>query len=459
MMQPMPLSATYHSSDEVYVNWLESPSYFFVSRCKDEPLQIYIRDLILDLHLKNELEAPRPPLPKSPNDTGNTDISADWEVVGLDLGQMVLASSRARRNDPFLRAVILAGYEDQVLGLHFKVQYVDVGHEQWVHLDDLRLVPSSLKSIPPLAEQCTLYGVRPMGNVWSQEAIDTFEMLVENDTICALEKLPGSTTNSSKVDLLSFANGRHNEPVSVRYHLIFTMHAKLSNGATKNSIVKIGLLPVSHLSKGCLEKVYISYVDNSMEMYVQPVSLVGQNGSWLQELDGQMKDHCESSPPVAEHELYRGQLCIVHDEQSGNFMRGIVEDVSDNQVDIFCVDMGSRQVTSPDKIWLLESEEKFILEHPYRMAVNVTLDGGTQVNTQESVEQLQSFITKPLVMYVAEELEDQLSIILLHQKDDKCLVCLNNCLTTPQTNSNCRICGTLEHLIDSINEMFDDPKC
>ncbi|XP_012677835.2 tudor domain-containing 6 isoform X2 [Clupea harengus] len=69
----------------------------------------------------------------------------------------------------FYRAVVKA-----VLDTKVKVHFVDHGNEAIVDQQDLRILCSEHRKLPALAFKCSLSGISPIGNDWSQKAIDFF---------------------------------------------------------------------------------------------------------------------------------------------------------------------------------------------------------------------------------------------------------------------------------------------
>ena len=155
----MATSLGYPSCDDVYINYFVSPSEFFVTRVHDDAIHSEIQQIIHDTLVEGKMEKPRPKLtlrapPSDDEQSLMTEYSKErQEDIDLETGQMVLALSRAPRS-AFLRGLILDKYVEYVLGLHYKIKFVDIGHTEWVHTDNIFLMPEILTKFEPLAYEC-----------------------------------------------------------------------------------------------------------------------------------------------------------------------------------------------------------------------------------------------------------------------------------------------------------------
>ena len=164
-----------------------NPRQFYVSKYDEEEAREKIDFQICRLLERDALQQPKYLPQIQPPDLENSLSSLDSNPsleVDLMPGDLVLAWSRSRPATP-IRGRILASVDEPNLGLHFKVDFIDFGFQQWVHLDDIFYPPDSIKDIEPLAIKCCLDGIFPnvsvSGDGWSKEAIDEFEELTTTE--------------------------------------------------------------------------------------------------------------------------------------------------------------------------------------------------------------------------------------------------------------------------------------
>ena len=73
-------------------------------------------------------------------------------------GEFVLARSRKILETDFLRGRIKERMRNDVLGWFYLIFFYDFGQEQWVHIEDIRLMPEKVQKFDGLAYKCTLKG-------------------------------------------------------------------------------------------------------------------------------------------------------------------------------------------------------------------------------------------------------------------------------------------------------------
>jgi hypothetical protein len=233
----LPTTSTSYSSTtgtKVYVTWLANPSLFFVIKMDDDPIRKTLQHLIENLWKFNRLERPSIKLfihcPQHDISIDSDSDQDDQLEADLDVGDLVLAPSRAYHDQPLLRGKVVAMLDDPNLGLNYKISFIDIGHDQWVHFDDIFLMPKEMKCVQPLAIKCCLDKLHPnlqSGDGWSTEAKELFEKLVEKDTICDMfetKDILGMTTKH--VQLFAHIEG-NNDGVNVFDRLLLSGHGQL----------------------------------------------------------------------------------------------------------------------------------------------------------------------------------------------------------------------------------------
>ncbi|XP_034554939.1 tudor domain-containing protein 6 [Notolabrus celidotus] len=102
-------------------------------------------------------------------DSVNTDVRNP--TVGL------YCASKAEDGD-FYRAAVTEVGETKV-----KVFFVDYGNTEDVDRSNIRMLPDEFKKLPRLALKCTLAGIRPKGQKWSESACEVFIKATEDKAL------------------------------------------------------------------------------------------------------------------------------------------------------------------------------------------------------------------------------------------------------------------------------------
>ena len=100
-----------------------------------------------------------------------------------------------------------------------KVFFIDHGHIEWVHWEDLRVMPTELKLFDPIAIKCKLEGCYPTlpNNQWTFEAVDTFKQeITKNETFrIIVENYDEYFLNLVQVEVF----GPYSEPLNVNKYM------------------------------------------------------------------------------------------------------------------------------------------------------------------------------------------------------------------------------------------------
>ncbi|XP_076855765.1 tudor and KH domain-containing protein isoform X2 [Brachyhypopomus gauderio] len=141
---------------EVYVSAYEHPQHFWIQI-------IGVRSLQLD-KLTTEMSR-----------FYSGDASQEHRVEAIVVGDILAAPYRdhGKWNRARVLGVLGSGLVD--------IYYVDFGDNAELPRDQLRSMRSDFLSLPFQAIECSLAGVRPAGEVWTEEALDDFERM----TFCA----------------------------------------------------------------------------------------------------------------------------------------------------------------------------------------------------------------------------------------------------------------------------------
>ncbi|KAM3860004.1 tudor and KH domain-containing protein [Diretmus argenteus] len=142
---------------EVYVSAVENPNHFWIQI-------LGVRSLQLD-KLTEEMSR-----------FYNNGSPTEQRVESIVVGDIVAAPYQL--HETWNRARVLGVLGSGLVDLY----YVDFGDNKELPRDSLRSMRSDFLSLPFQAIECSLAGVRPAGEVWTEEALDEFDRL----TYCAL---------------------------------------------------------------------------------------------------------------------------------------------------------------------------------------------------------------------------------------------------------------------------------
>ncbi|XP_028988985.1 tudor and KH domain-containing protein isoform X2 [Betta splendens] len=227
---------------EVYVSASENPNHFWIQI-------LGVRSLQLD-KLTEEM-----------NRFYNSESPIEQRVETIVVGDIVAAPYRDRGT--WNRARVLGVLGSGLVDLY----YVDFGDNGELPRDSLRHMRSDFLSLPFQAIECSLAGVRPKGETWTEAALDEFDRL----THCASWRpLQAKLCSYSHSELSSWPNAKlydnsEGRTVDIGEELIRLGHAvsfhEVENGKTDGD----GL--------GCLQKMLDDVIGASSELSLSCISL------------------------------------------------------------------------------------------------------------------------------------------------------------------------------------------
>ena len=461
------------SCDDVFVTWFISPSKFYVSRVHDEQTHEDIASTIERLLLSNQLVRPKPRLVVRPPSSDKEAFllteyaktrQCDYE---LDIGQMVLASSR--EFCCFLRGIILSQYDDPVLETHYRIKFIDFGLVQWVHSEGIRVMPEGLKNYDHLAIECSLDGIYPIPNLepkadgWSEAAIKAFVKLTENNAMCKMVVAKSLPNSVNYVDLLVHPE-EDGELVSVRDFLVLSNHGQLWRNQNRRRNLSLEQLlneldlaaspergpavhQIEHPEKGTISMVRVSHVEDPTTIYVQPLSVIGDEDQYLKQLERNLAHHGAFlyDEPLAR--ISRGDFVLVI-KRGGQPCRGLVEHVVDPEVQVLLVDYGNRIKAKFNEIYNI-APDRFVHPFPTRMAMRVTLDNIGSFNAKSFTEYFENFIAKRTIAVMnVEDVDSETGTTLAVLFNPEDLKCMNNDLVDKKI---CRAINLDEARFDCCN--------
>ncbi|XP_029383592.1 tudor and KH domain-containing protein isoform X2 [Echeneis naucrates] len=227
---------------EVYVSASENPNHFWIQI-------LGVRSLQLD-KLTEEM-----------NRFYNSGDHTEQRVESIVVGDIVAAPYRdhATWNRARVLGILASGLAD--------LYYVDFGDNGELSKDSLRRMRSDFLSLPFQAIECSLAGVRPKGEAWTEAALDEFEQL----TFCASWRpLQAKLCSYSHSEASSWPNVKlyvNNEAktVDIGEELIRLGHAISFQEAVNGKVEGDNL--------GCLQRMLDDVIGASSELSLSCISL------------------------------------------------------------------------------------------------------------------------------------------------------------------------------------------
>lgn len=457
------------------VTWIVNPNHFYIQLSTDTDRKCNVEYLIRNLVKNNELENPgfdlQLDLPYSEFDDNqdcvqspfidpwaNDDDNEEADVEPLlDKGDYVLARSRKIREPEFLRGKIEEKMKNDILGWCYLIFFIDVGQRQWVHIEDIRLIPEQLRMIDELAHKCMLQGIHPnylIGDGWSEESKDLFRDLCEyKGTPCRFQSnLMPDLYRTNIVDLCTeVATKTMSEWVNVKEYMInlgygqlqptrLTSKARIDARNEMRELPSRLETPDQFLVTGSATAVQLSYCLDPGLFYVHPLSIAGPGLSELHRMESnmmqEMNDEFWSSVQnsLNSTNFWKGQLCAFRYDKSereydNRIYRVLIEKISRKlgMFQIFSIDYGWRQICKTTNLVPLCSI--FVTQYPSCMATRVRLfdlQPSGRCWPDEAYEEMLKYQDQDLFMYVVEGETPVSSVILFECKSEHS--CINDIL-------------------------------
>lgn len=377
------------------VTWASNPQYFYITLTSEEETRLFIKSGIQSLIDQGKLSKPdieiHTFLPAS--DESESDEELEIEVK-INLGDFVLAPCRYldSKDGALFRGQILDVYQDDILGEHFRLRFIDYGPEQWVHMDDVYALTDTLHMPEPLAYKCMIEGLYADSNnrdEWTEEAKSAFKELIctEKPLRVSNHLKPGFDPHCyNYVNLFACPNDSETQDwINVRDHLLLLgfgqlMHPRIAArlpGAQKLMLLQKLMSPKDHLRNKSISIVRISHVENPSLFYVQPLSVIGNQSIILRELQEEMQDiltpEMWKEAKYFKSDYYRvGQLCAYR--RDWKMYRVTIERISRERkaMQIRSVDEGWRELCAQADLLPLPADP-LINRYPLRMALRVRL--------------------------------------------------------------------------------------
>ncbi|XP_068162272.1 tudor domain-containing protein 1 [Antennarius striatus] len=285
------------------------------------------------------------------------------------------------------RAKILAYSSEE----HVCIGYLDFGNSEEVDLSHLQPISPSLLSLPMQAMPCSLAGVQPAGESWSEECVIALQRRVSNRIlwveiqgelegralVAMIDK--GSDPQADIAELLSSAG--FSAPI-IRSSNQQADHTNfMSTPACEHLVWSYASIP----SDGQTVSLHISDVKNPHEFHCYIDNPTDHQR--LMELEAALNEHCKVDSSAFEPKV--GEPCCVMFPADGPLHRVMVKELSEDKAVVKFLDVGhSMQLEKK----LLRSITPGLLTLPFQ-AISCSLAGAEPLGSEWSSEAVLGFQT------------------------------------------------------------------
>ncbi|XP_069688826.1 RING finger protein 17 isoform X2 [Periplaneta americana] len=231
------------------------------------------------------------------------------------------------------------------------ILYIDYGNTQIVPTTKLRCIPPKFAHTPAIALHCSMFGVRPVNDRWSQEAVKTMAKMVNGTHVkMIVMEISG---DSYEVDLCQLPGDDQNNdvPLSVRDALVFLEHACfLNDGQSRMPVQKAAkFFQEESFRKGAVVDVVVSHVETPHSFYVQRL---GDHARYLTSIMKDMNtEFINTRNRGIIYTPYVGMACAALYSIDKRWYRAKVISLPGNKmVEVFYVDYGNQEIMIWDQI-------------------------------------------------------------------------------------------------------------
>ncbi|KAM4636974.1 tudor domain-containing protein 1 [Discoglossus pictus] len=297
-----------------------------------------------------------------------------------------ICSAQFTEDKQWYRASIMEYVSDESV----LVGYVDFGNLEVLPISSLRPILLSMQTLPIQAIKCSLTGVKPAFEKWSQEATSLFRTLVVNKILTV--KVVGQKDGSVLVELLDGSV----EPELVIARRLLEAKVAITEEAAKSKTLQeeeekkrniIDCLPVmwAELPIGHSVEVMVCMLYSPGEFYCQLCSETDLTS--LNEMNTALGKHCLQDPTI-KYIPKKGGVCCAFFSGDGNWYRAMVADINQNgTVTVHFLDYGNIEEVTVDK---LRSIPPKFLELPFQ-TIQCCLAGVKPVGGKWDKESTQLF--------------------------------------------------------------------
>lgn len=296
------------SNVSAFVSWIENPHNFWI---QPKEMSEKLEQLVAEIQEHYE--------------------AGGSKVDSVNPGDPVV--TKFTEDDAWYRA-----YVENIEGSDVTVRFVDYGNTDTITKDMVFQVAENFRKVPGQSLRCSLMGVKPLQNGWSEDAKEIMQSLIP-ETVNV--NFVGGNPDGTWVVSLSVGE------VDVAEELIGAAVARKAISTVSDSstsVVALGFPPQAALPVGSSHQVFVSHVHSPTSFYCQ----LAQKSDQLDELMGKIEEQAASFTPVSS--LTEGMTCMAKYSSDEAWYRSLVTHVAENKADILFVDYGNSESSSKENI-------------------------------------------------------------------------------------------------------------
>lgn len=246
-----------------------------------------------------------------------------------------------------------------VKGNEVTVYFIDYGNVDIVPRADIKVLKEEFLCKPSFSFKCCLEGVKPINEIWSNEAVDWFQTFIQDKTLDILftDKSNSVVIFTEEGDVSKFLiENKFAFKVSESFEDNFADN-KIDDGVKKISLNKnISLQLITKFNLSGQVHVVLSHIESANIFYVTLVNRTDELNSLQEELQNFYNNEYEDLKNIV---LF--QSCAAKFSLDEKWYRAEIIEISEKSVTVRFVDYGNSEILSEDNLKILHPK---FLEFP-----------------------------------------------------------------------------------------------
>lgn len=274
---------------------------------------------------------------------------ADSELVIEKAEIGMPCAAKFSEDHMWYRAEVLKPFQQEV-----EVQFVDYGNIETVVADKLRKLKPEYMMLKAQGVKCSLDDVVAAEKIWSMKAIEDFEDMTLDKHLVA--RVTNRTSDMTHMVDIENDEEKSNiaEAMSAKGHCLIRSSKPLEAVVEREKLLVKSPYPPIGLQAGEIVDVYISWIENPEQFWIQPVSYEND----LIELVQKIQDLYITGEGVnlKTASLVFGQAVVAQFSEDEAWYRGYVERLSDAKCGVRFADYGNSDLVSKELVHLPTDE-------------------------------------------------------------------------------------------------------
>ncbi|CAL1681712.1 unnamed protein product [Lasius platythorax] len=328
----------------VEVTYIVNPSLFFVRRTA----------------LKSEFGQLEKDLTKYGDDRQSVE-----PLIKLEPDSICIVKQRKKFNGKWFRGCVNAMNTTDDGETLYDIFYIDYGFEECnIPTSRIQNIAKHLLELPAQAIRCCLYGLMPKNLQWTNASTNDFMKLTKGAD-CSISIIK-STLNMLYVDLCVIPKDNNTGPQSMCNTMKVMDYARLDSWQNNAQVSKItNVYNKEELPLNKITIVSVGWVESPDEIYVKKI--VRQNK--LLKLEKELQEYYEEDNLMKMIDTpKKGLPCAVQMEDH-TWQRGEIVEVLNENVRVFCVDMGCTLLLNYDALRAIPYEYTVFHAQAIRMSL------------------------------------------------------------------------------------------